>query len=74
MPASPTNANISGTTLSLYNLKYGQVYRWKIGSANECSSVESGVQTFKTRQLPDLTVPDVTAPANIESGSNFTIS
>lgn len=74
MPASPTNANISGTTFRLYNLKYGQVYRWKIGSINDCSSAESGIQTFKTRLLPDLTVPTVTAPANIESGTNFSIS
>ena len=74
MPAIPTNANISGTGFRLYNLKYGQVYRWKIGSVNDCSSAESGVQTFKTRLLPDLTVPIVTAPANIESGTNFSIS
>jgi ACT domain-containing protein len=74
MPATPTNANISGTSFRLYNLKYGQVYRWKIGSVNDCSSAESGVQTFKTRLLPDLTVPTVTAPANIESGTNFSIS
>ena len=74
MPASPTNPNISGTSFRLYNLKYGQVYRWKVGSANDCSSVESGIQTFKTRQLPDLTVSNITAPANIESGSNFSIS
>ncbi len=74
MPATPTNANISGTTFRLYNLKYGQVYRWKIGSINDCSSAESGVQTFKTRLLPDLTVTSVTAPANSESGSNLIVS
>ena len=74
MPSAPTNANISGTTFRLYNLKYGQVYRWKIGSINDCSSAESGIQTLKTRLLPDLTVTSVTAPANIESGSNLTIS
>ena len=74
MPATPTNANISGTTFRLYNLKYGKVYRWKIGSINDCSSAESGVQTLKIRQLPDLTVTGVTAPANIESGSNLNIS
>lgn len=74
VPSSPTNINIYGTTFRLYNLKYGQVYRWKIGSVNDCSSAESGVQTFKVRQLPDLTVTNVTAPANIESGNNFAIS
>ncbi|MDO9257791.1 MAG: CARDB domain-containing protein [Bacteroidales bacterium] len=74
MPATPTNANISGTTFRLYNLKYGQIYRWKIGSINDCSSAESAIQTLKTRLLPDLTVTSVTAPANIESGSNLNVS
>ncbi|MEI8115082.1 MAG: CARDB domain-containing protein, partial [Bacteroidia bacterium] len=74
MPVVPTNSNIFGTTFRLYNLKYGQLYRWKIGSVNDCSSVESAVQTFKVRQLPDLTVNLVTAPANIESANNFTIN
>lgn len=74
MPSTPTNTNITGTSFRLYNLKYGQVYRWKIGSVNDCSSVESGVQTFKTRLLPDLTVTSVNAPANIESGTSFIVT
>ncbi|MFY9154127.1 MAG: CARDB domain-containing protein [Prolixibacteraceae bacterium] len=74
VPATPTNSNIYNTTIRVYNLKYGQVYRWKIKSVNDCSSVESDVQTFKIRQLPDLTVTEVTAPASIESGSNFDVS
>ncbi len=74
VPTTPYYSNVYNTSVRVYNLKYGQLYRWKIKSVNECSSVESAVQTFKVRQLPDLTVTSVTAPANIESGSNFNVS
>ena len=74
MPVAPTNPNISATTFRLSNLKYGQLYRWKIGTFNECSSVESAVQTFRIILLPDLTVSNVLAPTNIESGSIFNVS
>jgi hypothetical protein len=74
VPTTPNYPNIYTTTLRVYNLKYGQLYRWKVKSSNDCSSVESAVQTFKIRQLPDLTVSEVTAPSSVESGSNFDIS
>ena len=74
VPTTPYSSNISSTTIRLYNLKYGQLYRWKIVSINDCSSVESTVQTFKVRQLPDLIVTDIKVPDNIESGSKFNIS
>ena len=74
VPTTPNYSNIYGTTLRVYNLKYGQLYRWKVKSSNDCSSVESVIQTFKVRQLPDLTVTNVTAPSSVESGSNFDIS
>ncbi len=74
VPVTPYYANIYYTSTRVYNLKYGQLYRWKIASNNDCSSVESSVQTFRIRQLPDLTVLNIQAPANIESGSNFVVS
>jgi ACT domain-containing protein len=74
VPTTPTYTNLNSTSVRLYNLKYGKVYHWKVGSVNDCSSVESTEQTFKIRQLPDLTVTEIQAPANIESGSNFNIS
>lgn len=74
VPATPTYSNIYSTTRRLYNLKYGQLYRWKVGSVNDCSSVESPEQTFKVRQLPDLTVSEIVVPTTLESGSNFNIS
>lgn len=74
-PTTPTYTNIYGTTRRLHNLKYGQLYRWKVGSVNDCSSIESSEQSFRIRQLPDLTiVGQIQAPASVESGSNFTIS
>jgi hypothetical protein len=74
VPVTPNYPNIYSTTLRVYNLKYGQLYHWKVKSSNDCSSVESVVQTFKVRQLPDLTVTNVTAPASVESGSDFNVS
>ncbi len=74
IPTTPTYSNIYSTTKQISNLKYGQLYRWKIGSVNDCSSVESSTQSFRIRQLPDLTITEVLAPPNIESGSSFTVS
>ncbi|MBW8334181.1 MAG: T9SS type A sorting domain-containing protein [Prolixibacteraceae bacterium] len=75
MPATPTYTNIYSTTRRLYNLKYGQLYRWKVGSVNDCSSIESSEQSFRIRQLPDLTINgEIQAPASVESGSNFTVN
>jgi hypothetical protein len=73
MPVKPTHSAIYNTSFQLNNLKYGQLYRWKTESVNGCSSVESDVQTFRVRQLPDLTVSNLQAPASLQSGSNFTI-
>lgn len=74
VPTTPYSENIYNTTKRVYNLKYGQLYNWKVKSLNDCSWLESAVQTFKIRQLPDLTVTDVLAPANVESGNNFNVS
>jgi large repetitive protein len=73
-PTTPTYSNIYNTTARVYNLKYGQLYRWKVGSVNDCSSVESGVQTFRIRQLPDLTVDEIIVPPAAVSGTDFTLS
>jgi len=74
IPTNPYQSGIYGTSTRVYNLKSGNGYRWKIVSINECSSIESDVQTFITRPLPDLTVTDIQAPKEIESGSQFTVS
>ncbi|TNF46251.1 MAG: hypothetical protein EP310_00605, partial [Bacteroidetes bacterium] len=73
-PTNPLYSSIYSTTARVYNLKYGQLYRWKVGSVNDCSSVESGVQTFRIRQLPDLTVNEIIAPSTAVSGTDFTLS
>lgn len=74
VPATPTYTNVYSTTARIYNLKYGQLYHWKIGSVNDCSAVESPEQTFRVRQLPDLTVTGIQVPAGVESGTGFNIS
>ena len=72
-PVSPYYPTIYNTSCRVYGLKYGQLYHWKISSVNDCSSVESSIQTFKTRQLPDLKAFEIQVPATIESGSNFIV-
>ena len=54
--------------------EYGKTYKWKVIARGTCNSVESETQTFKIRQLPDLTVADLQVPSNVESGSDFTVS
>ncbi len=73
-PTNPLYSNVYSTSVRVYNLNYGKLYRWKIASVNDCSEVESPVQAFKIRQLPDLTVTQVQAPASLESGTNFSLS
>ena len=74
IPTNPYQSGIYGTSTRLYNLKSGNGYRWKIVSINECSTIESDVQTFITKPLPDLIVTDIQVPKEIESGSQFTVS
>ena len=74
VPSSPYQSGIYGTSTRVSNLKSGNGYRWKIVSINECSSIESDVQTFITKPLPDLIVTDINAPKEVESGSQFTVS
>jgi len=74
VPTTPYYSNLSGTTVRVYNLSFGKSYSWKIVSVNDCSTSESNVQTFKVRQLPDLTVTNLQIPAAVESGSNFTVA
>ena len=74
VPVNPTYTNVYSTTARIYNLKYGQLYRWKIGSVNDCSDIESPEQTFRVRQLPDLTVTGIQTSADVESGTNFNFS
>ena len=74
VPTNPYYANLSGTTARVYNLGFGKSYSWKIVSGNDCSTAESNVQTFRVRQLPDLTVTNLQVPSTVESGTNFTVS
>ncbi len=74
VPTTPYRSNIYATTTRIYGLDYGKTYHWKIASLNDCSSVESNSQTFKVRELPDLTVTDIQMPAEVVSGTDFTVA
>jgi pimeloyl-ACP methyl ester carboxylesterase len=74
IPSSPYLSDLTATTTQIKNLKYGQTYLWKVISANDCSSVESDVQSFKTKVLNDLTITDIQAPTEIISDSKTNIT
>ena len=74
VPSTSYLSNITNTTTQLKNLKYGQTYLWKVVSANDCSSAESEVQSFKTIQLPDLIISEFKAPSTVGSASSFSVS
>lgn len=67
-------SDISTTSAQINNLKYGQTYFWKVIAVNDCSSVESEVQSFKTKVLNDLTISDIQAPTEIISDNKTNIT
>lgn len=74
MPASPSRSYIYGTSTWLSDLIPGKTYKWKIASINDCSSLESNIQSFTVRNFPDLVVTDVQTSKNILSGSQFDVT
>jgi len=74
MPASPYRSYIYGTNTWLSDLIPGKTYKWKIASINDCSSLESDVQSFTVRNFPDLIATDVQTSKNILSGSQFDVT
>jgi hypothetical protein len=64
-PTTPTVANISGINHSINNsnlLQYEKTYKWQLVAKKACYTLESPVQTFKLRNLPDLVVTQVKVP------------
>ena len=74
MPASPYRSYIYGTNTWLSGLTPGKTYRWKIASVNDCSILESNVQSFTVRNFPDLVITNVLTQKDILSGSQFDVT
>jgi hypothetical protein len=76
-PEDPTISNITTINYTLYSsdkLEYGKSYKWRVVARGDCSRLESPVQTFKLRFLPDLVPYDIQMPANAFSGQEITVS
>lgn len=76
-PEEPMIYDITHINYTLYSsskLEYGKTYKWRIVARGDCSRLESPVQTFRLRYLPDLVPFDIQAPANAFSGQEITVS
>ena len=76
-PEVPMIYDITSINYTLYSsnkLEYGKSYKWRVVAKANCALLESPVQTFKLRFLPDLVPYNVQIPANAFSGQPITIS
>ncbi|WP_276485912.1 CARDB domain-containing protein [Paraflavitalea pollutisoli] len=76
-PKVPLIKGITDINHTLYNstlLEYGKPYKWRVVARGVCALLESAVQTFQLRHLPDLTVNNVQAPATAFSGQSISLS
>jgi len=75
----PTTPTVSGITQINYNydnvsLLYGSVYKWKVRAIRNTCSIESVIQTFTIRNLPDLVVEEITVPPTAFSETDISFS
>ncbi len=55
-------------------LEYEKLYKWQVVAKKACFGLESPVQQFKLRYLPDLVVSALQIPANGFSGQSFSVN
>jgi hypothetical protein len=75
MPATP---KVSGLTQINYTtpygtLEYGTQYSWKVVAKRVSCQAETAVQRFTTRQLPNLKVDNIIAPASAVSENTISV-
>lgn len=74
---APTQALLSGITGSTYTntsfCKYGKAYYWKVVARGTCNSIESPVDSFVIRTLPDLQVTQITYPQEMYAADEITV-
>jgi subtilase family serine protease len=75
-PETPFIDHITGINYTLFYddiLQYGKQFKWQVVAKNICYTLESPVQTFTFRKLPDLVVTGIQAPATGFSGQSFSV-
>ena len=75
-PGTPYVSNIYGIGATIMSgLNYGVQYKWRIVAKNgNCTSTSGPIQTFTLRNLPDLTVQNISAPTVAVGGQTITVS
>ena len=73
-PGMPQVGDISQINTTYNSLDYGETYKWQVVAKNSCGqSVDSKIQLFTVRTLPDLVVDTVIAPTTAFSGQDIEI-
>ncbi|HEV7330206.1 MAG TPA: CARDB domain-containing protein [Flavisolibacter sp.] len=76
-PTTPTVADIKSINHSINNsnlLQFEKTYKWQLVAKKVCFTLESPVQTFKLRNLPDLIVTQVNVPPTAFSSQSISIN
>ncbi|MDF2191999.1 CARDB domain-containing protein [Paraflavitalea sp. CAU 1676] len=76
-PEDPLFTGITSINFTVYShnkLEYGKTYKWRLVARGDCSMLESPVQTFQLRYLPDLVVRNIQVPPTGWSGQEMTVS
>ncbi|MEA5429214.1 CARDB domain-containing protein [Arcicella lustrica] len=74
MPSTPSVSNISQIVYTVNNLEYGTQYKWKVVARRVSCKAESVVQSFTTRQLPDLIIESITVPQTAVSETDIVVN
>ncbi|WP_162915611.1 CARDB domain-containing protein [Paraflavitalea soli] len=75
-PDNPLIQDVTDISYTLYyngELEYGKHYQWQIVAKGECGILNSPVQLFGLRVLPDLTVRNIQVPPGGFSGQPLTV-
>jgi hypothetical protein len=76
-PATPTvsNTGVINVTVTSSMVTSGITYNWRVVSKNgNCFNTAGPIQTFATKNLPDLQVQQVDVPSIAASGNNLSVS
>ncbi len=73
MPMVQDVTNISHTIYYNGDLEYGKHYKWQVVAKGECGLLNSPVQLFGLRFLPDLIVRNIQVPPGGFSGQPITV-
>jgi len=74
IPSIPTVSNLSNFRYTNSSFcQYGKSYKWKVIARSNCNSIESKVDSFSIRQLPDLLVSEISYPNELYAGEEIVV-